>query len=638
MTTTSTANDNNDSTDLNGQTFGNDSIDEEEEEERADNDNNGKGKKKKNNDDKEKQLQYKSKNKREYTAYKYSNKGKGPLHEAVLIAGLPDFLSYENSQIKTISQVEESSRIIKPPDPEEYPYDSYEFKNMDEVIAFGERAKTESIDSLYKKAKAIVKQFNDQDYYKLVLVAADIVWSYFQDRFSTTHYLGIFGDNGSGKSTVGDTFEAVGYRPVNMTDPTAPNLFRVLGKIEPGQCTIIADEAERIDKISEIMTTLKTGYNIKGKVARTNSNTWKQEFFWTYCFKMIIAERSPNQSDARGVLDRTFVFTSYKGKPQYDIKEVLNPAGDRKRQELLDQLTDFRKLMLIYRLIHFKDAIPDIDIGIDGRDKELCKPTIQLFYNTDARKEIEAALQKFLVTKNQRKENAIEAALFPIIINLVSVDGKEVYASKIWERITSAATIHGKYDDKKPNDYHSSDYGTIYRNTITNIICDKFGAERKRKNDGTVLIFDNEKLLKVGSAYNQRSSIQTKLSEYEDSSSSEGSESSEGSRGNTCTAIQVYHATHNGKIEVFRNNERIIMPNIATNFVNITNEQNHKTALDTNTSNSHLQEPSQPSQPSLQGIVQNIYRIRDTDTWACKNCKQRDDKWYMQKHLCSGKR
>ena len=30
------------------------------------------------------------------------------------------------------------------------------------------------------------------------------------------------------EGTVGDTFESIGYRPVNMTDPTAANLFRVL--------------------------------------------------------------------------------------------------------------------------------------------------------------------------------------------------------------------------------------------------------------------------------------------------------------------------------------------------------------------------------------------------------------------------
>jgi hypothetical protein len=253
-------------------------------------------------------------------------------------------------------------------------------------------AKIESRDSLYQKSKPIVKKYNDQDDYKLVLIAADIVWSYFQDKFSTTHYDCVVGDNGSGKSTVGDTFVSIGYRPVSMTDPSAANLFRVIGTIEPGQCTIVADETEKTDKSSEIMSVLKTGYQIKGQVPHINMNIEKQQFFYTYCFKMIIVEKSPNQNNARRVLDRTFVFTSYKGKPLYDIKEVLNPVGDRKCQQLLGELTDLRKLMLVYRLIHFKDAINDIDIGIDGRDKGLCKPTIQLFYNTNTQKEMSLSL------------------------------------------------------------------------------------------------------------------------------------------------------------------------------------------------------------------------------------------------------
>ena len=57
MTTTSTANDNNDSGDLNGQTFGNDSI----EEKRIENDNNGEGKKKKNNGEKKDRIKEKKK-------------------------------------------------------------------------------------------------------------------------------------------------------------------------------------------------------------------------------------------------------------------------------------------------------------------------------------------------------------------------------------------------------------------------------------------------------------------------------------------------------------------------------------------------------------------------------------------------
>ena len=90
------------------------------------------------------------------------------------------------------------------------------------------------------------------------------------------------------------------------------------------------------------------------------------------------------------------------------ISRNINPAGDTIRQKLLNELMDFRKLMLIYRLMHFKDPIADIDIGVNGRDKELAKPVMQLFYNTKAQDEIQSALQKFIDIKNQRKENTIE--------------------------------------------------------------------------------------------------------------------------------------------------------------------------------------------------------------------------------------
>ena len=54
----------------------------------------------------------------------------------------------------------------------------------------------------------------------IVLLSMDIICSYFQDKFSTVHYLDVKGCNGTGKSVFGDMFEALGYRTVNMTDPT----------------------------------------------------------------------------------------------------------------------------------------------------------------------------------------------------------------------------------------------------------------------------------------------------------------------------------------------------------------------------------------------------------------------------------
>ena len=139
-------------------------------------------------------------------------------------------------------------------------------------------------------------QYNDQDDYKLTSVASDAIWSYFQDRFTTTRYNMLVGGVGCGKTLFADTFGAIGYRPVNLTDPSAPNLFRILGMIEVGQCTIIMEELKKINQYYDIMAILKTGYNRDKRVSKINNLTMTPEFFYTYCFKIIVAERSPGQS------------------------------------------------------------------------------------------------------------------------------------------------------------------------------------------------------------------------------------------------------------------------------------------------------------------------------------------------------
>jgi hypothetical protein len=217
----------------------------------------------------------------QYTAYKYSNKSKIPLHEAVILSGRPVFLKYENDKIEVVDKVEEDIRIIKPPHAEHYPYEPFEFKNMDEVLSYRERASKENIDSLYLQSKQIAGDYNDQKKDKVNLLAIEIIASYFQDRFPTTHYDIVLGGNGSGKSTYGDTFTAVGYRVVNLTDPNAANINRILGCMEIGQCTIVSDETGSIDKHQDLMSILKTGYSAKGKTSKINDNTRDPEFFFT---------------------------------------------------------------------------------------------------------------------------------------------------------------------------------------------------------------------------------------------------------------------------------------------------------------------------------------------------------------------
>jgi hypothetical protein len=458
-----------------------------------------------------------------YPTYKYSRPF---LYEAAIVDGIPYFISY-GSTFDDILQFEDikepPSRTLRPPNRDEYSYRPYEFLNMNELRRYRKLADAESFDSILQKAISIVKKYNDQDEYKLKLLAIDIVWSYFQDKFPTTHYVGIVGDNDSGKSSIGNTFEAVGYRAVNMTSPTAPNVFRTLGSIEPGQCTLILDEADKIEESTDMINILKSGNDYTKKVPKTNTNSWKVEWFYAYCLKIIIAEKSLSHFKARGLLDRILPIYTAPGKAQFDIKEVTNPRGDLQLEQALNELLDFRKLMLIYRLRHFEDPVLDLDIGIERRNRELCKPYIRLFHGFRAQKEVEETFQTLLDIKNRKKAGSIEAILIRVIMDFVGKKDTEVFSREVWGFIKE--NVEGETNQNNPDEYRTSEY-TLYRNTITKLLVDKFGAESKHTSKGNKIVFNREKLLRIQKAYDVDIRIKTKPK-------GEGSEGSEGSRENT---------------------------------------------------------------------------------------------------------
>jgi hypothetical protein len=380
-----------------------------------------------------------------------------------------------------------------------------------------------------------------------------------------------------------------------------------------------------------MMAILKTGYQLNGKVPKIDTNTLRQEFFFTYGLKVIIGERSMSLTEAKGVYDRTFSFTAYAGDPRSDIKETLNPQGNAACLDRLERLHLFRKLMLIYRLIHFNAPVQDIETGLKRRNRELCKPILQLFCNSskEIRMEIKSMLEYFLAIKKHRKENTVEVALYPIIANLVSEYGMEIPASYIWNAII-AGDVTGYYDERKPNEYQTADYGNIYRNTVTNIICDKFAAQRRHKDKGNVLIFDIDKLQRLGKSYELEANIQLKLPTEEKAERSEGSEGFTREHINTVesTGAEILNNSHDS------NKISNQISNNASNNTNIEGEQPPGSDIN----------PSEPSEPSVSNscshIVEDavrhstIYRLGHSDIFGCKNCNVRGGKFDMCAHKC----
>jgi hypothetical protein len=176
--------------------------------------------------------------------------GKGELYEAIFVdEGLPVFIKYNDktNAFEKTEQIEETTRILVPPTLEECPYLPYEFESLDEINSISKFIENNHIDPdyLYYTGYEIVSKYNNQSKHKLRLATIKIITSYFQDRFPTTEYLYPVGGNGSGKSSIAECFRPLAYRTVVMTDPSAANLFRLLGIVEPVQCTMVLEEADK---------------------------------------------------------------------------------------------------------------------------------------------------------------------------------------------------------------------------------------------------------------------------------------------------------------------------------------------------------------------------------------------------------
>ena len=315
-------------------------------------------------------------------------------------------------------------------------------------------------------SKFIVHKDHVLDY-----ISALIVLSYFQDKFPTIPYTMFVSDNGSGKSTIGNVFEVLGYRCVNMTDPTTANIFRIFGTIESGQCILVLDEAEKIDQEREMMSILKTGYQ-NGKKVQRISHLGKQEHFHTFGLKLMIAGRTPSQLSARGVMERTFVIHSYRGRPQLDIKEIKIAHDNITKNELLF----IRKLLLVYRLLNCNTGFADIETGLEGRNKELCKPLLQLFYQSKSQRRIEKALEMLLDDKNDRKANSLERDVLEVVAELLKGHPNGIIPfHSIWKELT--IKTNGILNSLKEHELETEAYGTIYKRTISNMLRDKFGAK-----------------------------------------------------------------------------------------------------------------------------------------------------------------
>ena len=90
---------------------------------------------------------------------------------------------YNTQTSELVEKIEENVRILIPPNEENYPSSPpYSFQSNEELEFFMQKAR-EVTDQLFKFSKNIFQKYVDQDNHIVILLAADAIWTYFQDLF-----------------------------------------------------------------------------------------------------------------------------------------------------------------------------------------------------------------------------------------------------------------------------------------------------------------------------------------------------------------------------------------------------------------------------------------------------------------------
>jgi hypothetical protein len=312
------------------------------------------------------------------------------LAEEITIGGQNMFLQV----IENIPAVSESislerygkNILLKPHDQTQgSPTFPYSFANREEIGKFIKLAQAETIDSLFLKHKSIWKKIVYADNKLIGVIAIDSLYSYFQDKFSTTHYEIFIGPPDSGKGAILLGFKYLGYRVVVASDMSGANLLDLLGSMESNQVTIAEDELENIHDDPDKLRITKVGYDNVGAVPRTldgNTSSRSERWFNPFCFKIYASEESPDQKKLEGFNDRTFKHHTIAGKPTVYAKKLSQATDSNDYNEVKARIDYLRKLTFMFRLIHHSDIIEEIDTNIQNRALELTEPQLRLF-NSD---------------------------------------------------------------------------------------------------------------------------------------------------------------------------------------------------------------------------------------------------------------
>lgn len=405
----------------------------------------------------------------------------GP-YESIVDNAKPRFLVKAQDGFKILDTVQDEEQTVVPKGPNEYPYKPYGFTQGD----------ISSREDLFWRIEGEFDTFLDVEPIFKDFLAACVLLSYQQEKTRTVPYGYFYGDNESGKTVALNLLAQLCYRPMlGVTVPSA-DIYGYLEDVD-APSTILEDEIQGIWKDIDKTKIYKAGYKAGAVVPRYYVTPMGRflRYYPCFCLKFCASEQIPT---LKGFNERFIFIPMVEGDPK---KEWTDING-----EDLKRFHDLRNTLLKWRLASHDWQLPEVELPIKGRLKELWKPIIQIVSGLTIEPTLRSYLKQLKTERMNEKKNTLEGHIVNVVAGLYE-PSKSLSFQRVWESLID--DLDATINERTPNTLDSPEFGKVTKNRVGYRLRELFGGKKTAERIEGKLVwaytFNNDKLNRVFKKY-----------------------------------------------------------------------------------------------------------------------------------------
>ena len=426
------------------------------------------------------------KDKKTKPVYKDSGVADQGYFEAIHNEGLPAFLVKAKEGFGIFETVTYNGKTFQPKDEGRIPYEPYGYFP-------GEVPNRED---LFWKIRREFQRFVDVESIWVDVLSACTLLTHQQEKLQTVPYIYLYGDNESGKSTVLQVLKFLCYRPMYGVTVPAADIYGYLDDVDSIGC-VLEDEVQGIKKDIDKIKIYKAGYKQGAVVPRTILLQYGRliKYYNTFSFKTCASERIPQ---VKGFRERFIEIPMVEGYPEKEWTDIT--------EDDLKGLYDLRNMLLKWRMLSKEWQLPNPELSMRGRLKELWKPLLQITHGLTVYDTLIGFVEEQKNERLRSKQDTLEGHVVKIVTQLhneANDTPSYIPFRTIWEAL--AEDLDGKIDDKKPHVMDTSEFFNVTKNKVGYRLREVVSGKSTTVREGDVTVkaymFNQEKLRRIAKKY-----------------------------------------------------------------------------------------------------------------------------------------